>query len=402
MENCMSPKIDFVVIGSEESCVITDFGYRPLIFAKALSRSGYVGKVLVINCPVSFLGRMAGILRRRGRVEDVYPVKIKKVRYSVVKMDAKLSMLNLSSIFPDSGSLFSRIDSGLHAKNITRVLNELGFSDFILWIASPRMVDMAAKIHSTIKVFDAIDNLLAHPQMSRSYGRIKKSYRWVDDNADLICIAAEGQRKMFTNSSKLFLLPNCVDSVFLDAKKSEMPFDVKDVAKPTAGYVGVLQERMDVQLIEETAKRLPDVNFVFVGPIKSKPYFEILMKYRNIHFLGIKRYSEIPDYIRYFDVCIIPHKVNEFTNSMDPLKIYEYLACGKPIVSTPVAGTERFKEHIYLAKTPAEFADALKRAFSTDSEKMSADRISLALKHSWDNAISNMIETKVLTAGEER
>lgn|SRR3989338_3098651 len=395
-------KIDFVVMGSEESCAINDFGYRTLIFANALSRSECVGKVLLINCPVSLPKRVVNNFQRKRRVEDMYPIVLKRALGTVVKVNEELYMLNLSSIFPESDNIFSKIDSELHAGNISRILKDLKFENFVLWIATPRMVDVASSIPSKIKIFDAIDDMLAHPQMARFYKRIKKAYDWVENNADLICIAAEGQRRMFRKSSSLFLMPNGVDSIFLRSGTNEMPIDMKDVPMPIVGYIGVLQDRLDIPLVEAAASILHDYNFVFVGPVKDYSYFKPLTKYRNVRFLGRKRYAEIPAYIRSFDVCIIPHKVNEFTDSMDPLKIYEYLACGKPIVSTPVAGTERFKGYIALAQGPTGFADAIKQAFLTDTVKSSEARRLLAPQYSWDNIIMDLVKKIELKFKEKK
>lgn len=383
-------KINFIVMGSEESCAINDFGYRPLIFANALSRSGRIGRVLVINSPVSIPRRVADRINRKKRIEDRYPVVLKMAFGSVVKVNEKLFMLSLSSLFPES-SILSGIGSKMNTDSISAVIKKLGFGDFVLWVTSPRMVDIASRITAKTKIFDAIDDMLAHPQMTAFYEKIKKAYKWVEDNADLICIAAEGQRKMFPHSSKLFLMPNGVDNIFLNNTMPEIPPDMKDVQKPVIGYIGVLQDRFDVALTSEVARILHDHRFVFVGPARNHSYFKPLFERDNIRFLGKRNYVEIPHYIQSFDVCIIPHKVNEFTDSMNPLKIYEYLACGKPIVSTPIAGTEGFKDHIYLADEPKKFAETVKRAISEDNAALSTKRRHVASQCSLDIGISKLV-----------
>jgi glycosyltransferase involved in cell wall biosynthesis len=393
MENRIDKKTDFVVIGSEESCVVNDFGYRPIIFAKALSRSTEVGKVCIVNCPVSFPRRAADSFFMKKRVEDIYPVCARRLTATAFKIDDKTYMINLTSIFSGSRYGASNVDSCLHAESISAILRTIGFNDYILWTASPRVIDIAARIRPGLLIFDAIDDMLSHPQMSRYYGQIKKAYGWVENNADIICIASEGQRKMFPRSSKLLLMSNGVDIGFIKKTTSLIPPDIKYTTGPVIGYVGVLQDRFDVALVDGLARILSSYSIILVGPVRDRAYFEPLNRRSNVSFLGKKRYSDIPDYIKCFDVCIIPHKVNEFTGSMDPLKIYEYLSCGKPIVSTPVSGTERFKGYIITALDAAGFADAIKTAIATDNINVSAERRVFASHYSWDNNITSLMKT---------
>lgn len=385
-------RIDFVVLGSEESCAINDFGYRPLIFAGALSRSEHVGKVLVVNCPVSAPRRVADRLCVKKRVEDHHPVTFKKGGVAVCMLNEKLFMLNLTSLFPGSEDMWLGINSRSHARCISNVLQGMGFDDPVLWITAPRMVDTGALIATGIKIFDAIDDMLVHPEMNGLHAGIRRAYQWADDHVDLISIASEGQRKMFPNSKKLFLLPNGVDDIFLNSERMKTPNDMNDIRKPVIGYVGVLQERMDISLMKEVVNLLPDHSFVFVGPVEDQAHFKPLTGYANVRFLGRKKYSEIPGYIRSFDVCVIPHKINAFTDSMNPLKIYEYLGCGKPVVTTPVAGTEIFRGLIHLAADARAFSDSVRRATSENTPQHEAARREAASRHSLDFRVKAFIE----------
>ena len=96
--------------------------------------------------------------------------------------------------------------------------------------------------------------------------------------------------------------------------------------KPVIGYSGALQDRFHVDLIYDFALSHPHLSFVFVGHVKDEKYFRKLKELKKIYFTGSRKFSEIPSYINNFDVAIIPYKINKFTRSMYPLKIYEYLA----------------------------------------------------------------------------
>jgi len=103
------------------------------------------------------------------------------------------------------------------------------------------------------------------------------------------------------------------------------------------------------------ANNNPDIDFVLIGWKWGRTDFSKIENYANVHFLGQKNYEELPQYINKFSVAIIPHKIDQFTKSMNPLKIYEYLAAGKQVVSTPVAGLELFENDIKVGNTKQEF-----------------------------------------------
>lgn len=382
---------NFVMIGFEEAWEISGVGCRSDMIAKTIMRSKAVGKLVIINCPLSLPSRLRNRVNGCKRVEDTYPLMMKKRGVSIVKLNEKAFMINLTALFPESDNVFSKIDRNLLVKKILWALKQLKLDDYILWISEPRIVDIAKKIPAKIRLFDAVDNLLLHPQLKRFQDKIRRSYEWVNHNADLICIASDSQREMFSSASKLFLLPNGVDPIFLEHKNYLIPNDIASVKKPLVGYVGVLQERIDVNLLKKVIELLPDYSFIFVGKVIAISYFDSLKKYRNVYFLGNRKYTDIPNYLHSFDACIIPHKVSEFTGFMNPLKIYEYLASGKPVISTPVSGTENFRKYIYLAKDDETFSSAIVKAISENSEILEKGRREAVSPHSWHARVESLM-----------
>ncbi len=130
------------------------------------------------------------------------------------------------------------------------------------------------------------------------------------------------------------------------------PEDIKHIVHPIAGYTGTLHAaRLDLALIESSAKALPNVHFVFVGPNCLTESESAQLRAPNIHILGSKSYADLPAYISCFDICLTPHSINDFTESLDPLKLYEYMSTGKAIVSTKCAGFREHPDLVYLADT---------------------------------------------------
>lgn len=393
MDRSKHTSFNIVMIGSEEGWVVKGRGTRGIFFARAFARSPRVDKVLMINCPRSFLGALNDKSEGWNRADSICPVILRHKMGSVVSLGPKLYMLNTTTMLPESSGGFASAERRWLAVEILQMIEKMGFKKGVLWVLNPRMVDIAKEIASDIVVFDAIDDLLLHPQARRHFAKIKDGYRWIEENASLICHPSKKQVSMFSAKEKLFLLPNGVEDIFLEEGMA-LPSDISKIGRPRVVYAGALQERFDIGLMAGVVKMMPDHNFIFVGEEFKGNDFGPLKKFSNVRFLGHKSYSSIPAYLAGADVCIIPHKVNKFTDSQDPLKVYEYMAAGKPIVSTRVAGTEDL-EGIYLADDAVTFAGAIKRAMAENSPSRGKERRAAALMHSWDSR-ADMVLSKIV------
>lgn len=384
---------NLIIIGSEEWWESNGTCPRGASLARTFSQHPKIEKVLIVNCPRSLIGRLKNKLRKEKDIETIYPVTLKKRGLSVMRLNPKLFMLNTTTFLPEFDNPISTNERADLAKKMSLLIKEFGFDNSILWILNPRITDIARKIPFKLRIFDTIDNLLLHHLTQKFYYKIKEAYAWVESNADLICILCENQKDMFLNKEKMFLLPNGVDNSFF-ADTLIRPSDIENICSPVVLYVGILQDRIDINLMLQVVKLLPDHQFVFIGPEILKGYFDILKLQPNVHFLGIRKHDLIPSYIKYSDVCIIPHKINKFTDSQNPLKIYEYLAAGKPIVSTSIAGTENFKDYIYIANEPVSFASAIKQAIAENSGILEKERIKAASINSWNSRVDRVM-TKI-------
>jgi len=187
---------------------------------------------------------------------------------------------------------------------------------------------------------------------------------------------------------KVVYLPNAVDEEFL-YKESNIPEELKDLDGPIVGYVGRIVKRLDVQLVEDLLRNFPDVNFVFVGTAHEDISWS--KKYDNFFMLGPKDHSTLPDYIDNFDICILPHRVNEVTALNDPVKLYDYLSRGKKVISTNVEGVRRFSDVVNIASTREEFIEyvskALKRPVTNPQEIVAS-----VYDHTWKRRAERIIE----------
>jgi UDP-galactopyranose mutase len=172
------------------------------------------------------------------------------------------------------------------------------------------------------------------------------------------------------------------------------PIDQRDIPRPRFGFYGVVDERMDLTLLAELADARPDRSFVIIGPVVKIGEDE-LPRRANIHYLGGKSYAELPDYVRGWDVAIMPFAINDATRFISPTKTPEFLAAGLPVVSTPITDVARHFgsiKAVAIAGTPAEFTNACDEALERSGTLGSwRDEVEAALSDcSWDRTFENM------------
>lgn len=146
------------------------------------------------------------------------------------------------------------------------------------------------------------------------------------------------------------------------------PEDQAEIPTPRPGFFGVIDERMDLELLAAIADRRPDWHLVMIGPVAKIDPAD-LPKRANIHWLGGKQYAELPSYLAGWDVALMPFALNDSTRFISPTKTPEYLAGGKPVVSTPITDVVRHYgelEGVRIAETPEEFVAAVEMALAKD------------------------------------
>jgi len=261
----------------------------------------------------------------------------------------------------------------------------------VLLYYEPRFSSLIKKLNELLVIYDCIDDKLAFSSVPKW---MKIYLDNLIDNAHLIFVTSSNLYRKIAEKRKdnVYMIGNGVDPALF--KKAMMdiaiPKDVKEVKKPIVGYVGTIDDWLDFSLVRAFAKAYPGISFVFLGPVipKVKKEIKILRKFHNIFIIGEKPHKMLPNYLKAFDVCIIPFKINELTISVNPVKFYEYLASGKNVVSTALPEIERYKEILYMARDEREFIDNIGLALSTapDTDKFSR----VVDEHRWDRKAGEM------------
>lgn len=186
------------------------------------------------------------------------------------------------------------------------------------------------------------------------------------------------------------LIPNAADFSHFYKAPEQIPSELKQVPKPILGYYGAISEWFDVDLIHSLASTRPDWNFVLVGSTFGAPNISILAPLPNVHLLGEKPYDALPAYLHRFDVCLIPFKRNILTEATNPVKFYEYLSAGKPIVATELPEFVPYKDYVYLATTREQWLTAIELALRESDPAIEEARVDLARQNTWEERFQKL------------
>lgn len=186
-----------------------------------------------------------------------------------------------------------------------------------------------------------------------------------------------------------------VDAAHFSAATREdtvIPADAASLPRPVMGYFGVIDERLDYELLRALAASRPEWTLLMIGPVVKVDPGE-LPRAHNIHWLGQRAYGELPSYVKAFDVCLMPFALNEATEFINPTKTLEYMAAGKPIVATPVSDVVRnFTPIVRVADTPEAFVEAVTVAAERPNQARLAEGVERAAAASWDSIVLRMRE----------
>ena len=179
---------------------------------------------------------------------------------------------------------------------------------------------------------------------------------------------------------------------FATARSADVavPREIASLKRPVIGYYGVIDERIDYELLRTLASSLTDAELVMVGPIVKVDPAE-LPRAENIHWLGQRQYAELPAHVKGFDVCLMPFALNEATEYINPTKTLEYMAAGKPIVSTAVSDVvHNFTPVVAVADSYEEFAAAVREAIERPNAELIARGLEQARANAWESIVARM------------
>lgn len=281
-----------------------------------------------------------------------------------------------------------RLNNFLLKLQIKIVCSFLRISEPLLWVENIRAVDLIDSFQPIVTIYHVSD-LFEECNYTANREILRKKERELRGKSDvLICVSKKLYDAKAAQRDNVFYLPHGVDfELFREAANNSNNSikELADVHRPIAGYYGTLTSHNDIELLQHCATHLRDVSFVLAGQITGGNYYELL-KQPNVHFLGRIPYEQIPTLCVCFDVCLLQWKMSKWIRFCNPLKFFEYMASGKPIVSVPIDEiVENYSNVVSVAGTKEEYCNAIGWELNNDTNERARRRIEAAKEHSWDS-----------------
>jgi len=292
-------------------------------------------------------------------------------------------------------------EGGIHEK-----LRELKYDRPISIVWHPNYVDMIGKFNESLVVYYKYDHYAGY---IGGTGNISPCEVKLFERADIVLVTAQGLYDLHKDDCKeIHVVPNGVDFEYFSRSLTDevvVPLDMEAIPRPRIGYIGVINEKVDFKLLTYLCKARPDWSIVLVGPVKVQlsEYMDNLnelQQQKNCYFLGQKNNTQVPSYIKGLDVCMMCYVVNEWTYYGYPLKMHEYLACGKPSISADLPEVRQYSDIIKIALNPNQWLDSIESELSNVDVDKLGRRLNVAESNSWKarvNKVLEIIDRKSLT-----
>lgn len=349
---------------------------RPQQLISRFAENGYT--VIFVNMTLTAKGT-----RYLNSAEALNDVKLSKLRDHV--FEVHLSTVNKINVYQDriKGGDLNNLTHGLLS-----VLLELEPTSITYLVQFPgwgQLANVARSREGGTLVFDCMDD---HAGFSNNATEVVKRETKLMESADLVVTSsAKLHEKALAFNDNSILVRNGTDFEMFHTLIPNGKLD--SMKRPIIGYHGAISEWFDPRVVHRCAEKHPEWNFVLIG---STLGCEVngLKKLSNVHLVGEMPYKDLPGYLYYFDACIIPFRVCELTLATNPVKFYEYISSGKPVVSVNLPEMEQYSDVCYLYETDEEFERGIISALAEKNEELRKRRIEVARQSSWDQRFQDI------------
>ena len=294
-------------------------------------------------------------------------------------------------ILPFHGSaLARRVNRFALGASLRRACRLVGFDRPILWIILPHYSSIVETVPHAGIVYYVVDEYSAMPGVDAA--RIREMEGLVLRNADVVFAISEQlvATKGKANANTYFS-PHGVETAHFGRAYREtlpIPSELAGIPRPIVGFFGLIEEWLDFDLLDYLAEQRPQYSFVMVGRVARD--IARFQNRPNVFFLGKKSYDDIPSFLRAFDVCHIPFELSDVILHSSPLKLKEYLAGGKPVVSVAIDEVKKLDGLVYVANDYAEYLHGIDRALAEDSPERAAQRVRAMEGESWQSKVETI------------
>lgn len=356
-------------------------------YARAFESLGY--EVLFISNPISPIHNIFANneqLEERERIHHLGGEKSGKINYYVPK--ALFTPQNKPFL---SSKFVLNYWYKFSYQNILKYIEDKGFGSVdILWFDSPMFTFLLDKIEYKNSILRLADYSKGFSSVSENQYNAEIG---LANRVDTVIYSAKNLKDKYTDikdKSKMHYISNGVDLTFIQKANKNLPEEYENIPSPIAVYIGALHDWFDVDLVYQSAINLPNYSFVIIGPIERD--LSQLEKLNNVYILGQKPHERIAQFLFNADVGIIPFdtkKHKELVESINPLKLYEYFACGLPVVSMNWSQLEELNSPAFLCNTTDEFIEAIKQSDKINDKTLIKE---FAESADWSKRINNILD----------
>ena len=310
------------------------------------------------------------------------------------RIELKTPHENVQVVIPYLQSSLST-DMEVRQKTLLNMLfRQQAIGNYLFWYYTPQALSISEGFSPKLTVYDCMDELSA---FKFAPSELKQQEKKLISKADLVFTGGESLYEAKKNlHEEVYCFPSSIDKAHFGKARvrQQEPEDQALIPYPRIGFYGVVDERFDSELLRQVADCRPDWHFVIIGPVvKINP--SSLPQASNIHYLGSKRYEELPNYLSGWDMATCLFALNESTKYISPTKTPEYLAGGKPVISTnikDVAETYGKNELVYIAETAQEFIECAEKELAIKDKTQWLEKVDSFLRdNSWDRTWAGMM-----------
>jgi glycosyltransferase involved in cell wall biosynthesis len=350
---------------------------RPQHFARIFSRQH---QVIYLATGPGILGRTRDVLSRRA-----------PLRLLTFRINSRLQVFNalhpIDHGSPAQVSRDCRLNSGISRTFFPRAFRR---ADIVI-VTNPLHHDVLRHLRWDKLVYERLDRYEDFfPVGSELRAFVREREQRLLREADFVFASARALVEEKAGVRKIHYLPHGVEIEHFQRPAPGVPEDMKEFKRPVVGFVGGIEPWVNMSWIEAAARRFPAASFVLIGDIRVR--IDELARLPNVHFLGYRAYDQVPRYVTTFNVCIIPFEINQLTAAVNPIKVLEYLALGKPVVSSYMPELEALLPHIVMTHSAEGFVAAIERALVSDDAGAIHPRQEFARARSWECIVRQFLD----------
>ena len=320
-------------------------------------------------------------------------------RPSLRRISDNLSVFGYPVWAPISGrSPLKQLTRTVRRLSIQKALRRLQMSQPIVWFSQPEMLDLAHEMPpARLSIYHVVDEYSAYSgHTSASRHRTEEREQEMMAKVDAVVVVS---KKLYEAkcpyNPHTYLVPNGVDYEAYTSALTEayLPEDLCRIKKPRLGYSGLIGDRLHLTMLKGLAQENPHWSLVFLGEARvwqQAATWESLLALPNVHYLGLVAVSQVPYYLKGFQVGLLPYALGRESENISPLKLYDYLAAGLPVASADIPAAREFSSYIHLANGARNFAEAIRAALADTTPERRQARRSVAAQHTWEARVEQL------------